>query len=1190
MRSLLCGVLSVVLLVNSVVPSFADVAGTGRALAAARRLPALLQTTAATISHIAADGDLSSQIARQAANVQRMLPAIQQQWLKQSKLPQFVTDGTYKLAAQNILSLEIPEKLPLLRNEWVLLNFMREVSAEEFTQARELLRADLFKNQAAFKKLPADKSLEEILKMDTPEVKACQQAFSDAASLALTGSKEDSGVLIDFYNSVAGSAFEPEVTRLVGRSLLRFEDYATFLDWSGPLEKQGDFWVEIAAYLRSNRLPIMLHPSVEPGLAETEGMIDWLESGNLANGLNADNSFYATQQWISLGKRRMVAAEEPVSQTHQTPVSPDLTQMNLLPGAQAFTAPVLPQVTGVSNTPGVSPTGAAQNPGLYSNDVYPVYENVDLGNVDSDDAYSLVNPLEVEIAEGGFKLTFEDKNGTENILANVNLIIDSSLDTEGYNRVALGPDGIFELRNGNKPAGKMSHFIVTLSYDQGELYTLAQRVSELPLYRPMRIKLERNRNERYKPIFLDVVDFYTGKSFNIQAMVDSKILPKGASEKGKILLDMDGSVYYQEEGSSAVLLKGFYVRLPKGESPTWMAALQREATSPDAVSFNLHIIPTEDKAGVMTNITSPLRVGFAKIAGPIFKSLGFPEWLVTLIPLFANNFLPALLGPLMPYLRRQGDANMYRLGVALVAAAFCAAVGIGFNGFTGLATGGEISPWITYGLPGVLIAAGFGGVLMNTPQNNLVRQNAGVLLTEQASKGWTYDPTITPNLARLWKRLVEVFTTKDTEETDSVRRQKLSLAKNAGSVIFWSLPFLFNVAARSLGSSLEADFSLGFAIFAPFALYGLYKILKLPLKDSTPRNTAVLHNMVVDLEHNLIPQLREEIGKEDWDFEDFAKELNKVLTPYARGLAYKFQEDASSKMLEEETNSLNRLKTALVDAGVEENVAQQALTELQTALDKFGHRDINLRQVLRMPGVLPTLCALIGLTVHELGGSGEFAFQVNDLIKQYLGIEGEMTASVEGLALSAAVIYGSTWASRYAGNWLARRITEGSMYTFSSAMSVVGTGMMIGAGDNLATLLTGGVMAMFGMGNFFAQMYGYIMKQAPEYRQELAVLIANTMPIAALLSAGVHTISDLGATYLGIDNLGMMTAMGSLLSSFVLAPGIFHNSTITGSARYYGRRAWNAIRGWFGSSSDDAGNATGGAVDAAETAAPVGAN
>ena len=1164
MKSLLCGLISIALLVNSATPALAGILPVGRATSravsqttkAAARMPALLNGTTVNFSkqtaHVTAHTQaLEAQTLRQVSRIQQSLSKnVQyQKWFEQSKLSTLAKGEKSANMAQRIFSLPQAKKEPLLRNEFVLLSLTQQVSLEELTLARNFFRTDLAAKQAAFKTF-SGQPLDQILTTQTPAMQACQEAFADAAALALTGEAQDAAALIAFHQAAVGTAFEPAATRLVGRGLLRLGDYQAFNQWIEPLKQQGEFWVGLTVYARQHHLPVSLSASLgEKTPAESVYLTTWLEKGNLANGLNASGSLEATQRWMELGAAQPMATAPAAGVQPAIAVKPNLNQVaDLIPSkAEEIVPSDLPQTK--------------EEPGLHDNDVRPVYEEpqtLQPQELEADDMLALAEgQTELEVAESGFKLSFADKKNNEELLRNVNLTIDTALETEGYNRVVLRSDNIFELRNGTKPAGKMSHFIFTLSNEHGELYQVAQAVSKLSLYRPMRIKLERKPNARYTPVFLDVVDFDSLQSLNMQAIVDSELLPKGAAE-GNLLLARDGNVYFMSNGETPVLLEGFYVRLPKGEAPIWMKALQSQAQT----DFNLKLVPTDNKVNFLTYVVPLLRIGTGKAFGPIMSSLGFSPFLATGIPLFANNGLPLLLGPLMPMLRRNGDANMYRLGVGFYATAFTGALMLGLNGFM---MGGAVSPMLKYGLPGVLLAAGFGGALINTPQNNLIRKNAGVIQSErQKAKGWVGDKNAEPTISYLAKRVKEIFTTKNTEMRDSVRYQLASAVKNVGTFGFLALPFFFNSISKALGTSLHADFSLSFVPFSGLALYALYKVLKMPLKDTAPRNTAVLHNMVVEAEHNLTPMLEQTIMKPqaEWDFKAISKQLHGVLTPYARGLSYKFKRKQADVVVELEEQSLNRLKSSLTKNGVSEATAQEALTGLQQSLAALGRRDVSLWNVLKMPGVLPALSAMTMLTVHELGTSSEFAYQVNELAKLKFGMEGDGGVSALGMFLTAFFLYGTSFFSRLAGNWLALRTSEGSMYAFSSAMSVLGSSLLIAADGSLPLLFTGATMATFGMGNFFSQVFEYTTKQAPKFRQELAVLIGYTMPLAAGLSACVHSLAEWGVTQ-GVQDLGLMATLGALLVSFVMCPGIFADSSVIRSAQYYGKKAWTAVKNMF---------------------------
>ena len=116
-------------------------------------------------------------------------------------------------------------------------------------------------------------------------------------------------------------------------------------------------------------------------------------------------------------------------------------------------------------------------------------------------------------------------------------------------------------------------------------------------------------------------------------------------------------------------------------------------------------------------------------------------------------------------------------------------------------------------------------------------------------------------------------------------------------------------------------------------------------------------------------------------------------------------------------------------------------------------------------------------------------------------------------------------------------------------------------------------MATFGMGNFFSQIFEYTMKQAPKFRQELAVLIGYTMPVGALMSAGVHALAEFGLTQ-GIQELGLMTTLGALLTSFAVCPKIFADSSLILSAKYYSFKFWNWLKNRFSSNNPPSAGAT----------------
>lgn len=1225
MRSLLCGLLSIVLLVNSTTPALAQVVSGGRAVSrsvaqagkrgvtSSRGASHTLANLATGTGQFAAANRALQHTSVQVTHLQQRLSnTVQyQNWLSKTSLSSLAVSGQYDRAAQHILSLPLSQQIPLLRNEFVLLHLLEKVSVPQRLKVHRFLREDIQQKLPAFESV-AGQSLETVFEENTGKAQAavCREVLSSAAALAFLGTAEDAGLFVALHQAAAKGPFEEVATRLTGRGLLRLQAYEAFNQWAEPLSQEGEFWLGVAAYARRNRLPVSLHPAVTVRpVQEVPGLAVWLEKGNVLNGLNAKDSIEATEKWLETG-RKSARLQETAATFHQpsaplpkeAPVRPDLASFNpllvssntqitsaVLPNQPAAVQPAAAAAAQTPSNAGVLYSGVPvfalwnkagrawnrlsklwskkpvvslpveEEPGLHDNTVRPVYERVQppMG-VEADEVQALAEaPGKLEVAESGFKLTFENEEGIEHILSNVDLTIDTAFKTEGYNRIVLKKDAIFELRNLTQPAGKMSHFFFKLSNQNGELYQLASALSQMQLYRPMHIKLESKPNLRYTFSSLNVVDFETGRSFNLQASVDEKLLPAGTRD-GKLLLARDGSIYFAAEGNKPVLLKNFYVRLPKEESGIWMNVLKDNPQ----MHFNLAISSTRNKTNLMTYVVSPLRIGTGKAFGPIMSSLGLSPFLATGIPLFANNGLTILLGPMMPFLRRIGEANMYRLGVGLYAAASMGALTLGLNGFMGIENATSLQ---VGGLIGVLLSMGFGGVLINVTQNNLVSRNAGAVKAArgQKNKSWVGDPTAVPTLAHLGHRFKEVLTARNVEMRDSVRYQWLSAFKNVGTFGFLALPFFFNLASQAVGSSLRADFSLSFWPLAALSSYALYKVLKMPIKDSVPRNTSMLQKIVLETEHDLIARLTKELGKPqaDWNFEAIAKQLNGALTPYAYALSHKLGKKQADISIDLEKESLQRIQKGLLAQTALAEKIPQAMEQLQHALDVLGRRNMSPWRVMKMPGVVSSLGAMTLLTVHELGTSSEFAYQVGAVANAKLGLAGADGAAT-GMFLTAFFLYGSSFFSRIAGNWVALRTSEGSMYAFSSLMSLLGSTLLIAADNSLPLLFTGATMATFGMGNFFSQVFEHTIKQAPKFRPELAVLIGYTMPLGAGLSSGMHALAEWGASQ-GVSNLGLIASLGALVASFAVCPKMFANSSLIRSAQYYGQKMWQAARNMF---------------------------
>ena len=811
--------------------------------------------------------------------------------------------------------------------------------------------------------------------------------------------------------------------------------------------------------------------------------------------------------------------------------------------------------------------------GLHENDVHSLYENITPPlPYDAEDAMGLESlPSMVPMAGEGFKFTVE-RSGEESILSNVNITISSSIKlANGYNRLVQTEDHVFELRNQTLDPKKMERFFFVLSTDNGALQTLIEGAQRIKAHYPLRVKIRFNGSENWATPFKRLYN-------KTKAVVQIPLYSEGLAE-GFILADLDtallpeelvktadqgylraqgNKIWYMDANGRSVMLSQYYVRLPKEESSKWIQVFQNNPQ----VDFKLNVYSSLNKTNFMTYIVSPMRIGTGKAFGPIMSSLGLSPFFATGIPLFANNGLSIVLGPLMPFLRRIGDANMYRLGVALYALASTGALALGLNGFMGVenATSTQVG-----GLIGVLIAMGFGGVLINTTQNNLVASNVGAMpaVRSKKTKNISSASEEGPNAATLGflgKRVKEIFSKGHVEMRDSVRYQWLSALKNVGTFGFLALPFGFNLLSEAVGSSVRADFSLSFWALAGLSLYSLFKIMRMPLKDSFPRDLTVLRKMLKDKEMQVLSDIEKQLALPEGErnFNEIVKQLNGILGPYARATSYKTREKKQDIAARAEAETLQNIQAELEASGLPAEQVKEAMNGLEKAFAALGKRSVGLWNVMKMKGVPTALGAMTLLTVHELGTSSEFAYQVEELAKANFGVR-EAEGAALGWFLTAFFLYGTSFFSRLAGNWLALRTSEGSMYAFSSAISAIGTSLLIAAEGSMPMLFTGAILATFGMGNFFSQVFEYTIKQAPKFRQELAVLIGYTMPIAAALTAGVHTLNEWGGAH-AISVLGLKVCLGALFASFLVAPRMFADSSLVKAIQYYGKKFINLFK------------------------------
>ena len=111
------------------------------------------------------------------------------------------------------------------------------------------------------------------------------------------------------------------------------------------------------------------------------------------------------------------------------------------------------------------------------------------------------------------------------------------------------------------------------------------------------------------------------------------------------------------------------------------------------------------------------------------------------------------------------------------------------------------------------------------------------------------------------------------------------------------------------------------------------------------------------------------------------------------------------------------------------------------------------------------------------------------------------------------------------------------MYAISSMASIIGPMIMAFSGGHAASLISGAIIACFGISNFFSQMYEYMIGLHPKYQREIALLINYTMPLGAIGAALLRLAS-------GVPGLDMGLAGLALAGSVALTPGMLANTSI----------------------------------------------
>ncbi len=997
--------------------------------------------------------------------------------------------------------------------------------------------------------------------LSSPVASTNRQELTAASTVAMYGASEQhvSG-LLDFYERNRGTSVENTSTLITARGLLRMEAY----DELGALlveNADNPVLAGTVEYIRAHDLPVEVPASLQ-GLEAPAVDLDMaaiLEEGSAfpLNRLNADASLSATEQWMQI--ERMPSEEGAFAQNLSAasvdkPVSQAEKAVNPTPASAASEGAANSSRSGNVNggaSEAAAPKSATrwsrwvrkkfkkketqevpyEERGLHDNKVRPIYEKTEEPPVVQTGEEALIVREEemVPVGADGFQLTITDEHNVEHILHHVNLTISSTLKnfSAEYNRLALDINNIFELRNLTLRSKRPDHFYFAFSNKNGEIRLLAEGAEQLNLSHPMRIKIQQTASPR-KAVTVPVYDVNL-KQTALIADVDVALLRDIKDvENGQIIFH-ENNLYFRNAKGEMTLLEDSFIRLPKEESKYWTKIL---AMYPQT-RFELGVFSTMDKMPPVTYLVPTLQVGLGKTLAPVLhdmSSLG--EASSTAIMMGINNVLPALMGFVHPFLKRYGEAAVYRTGAAMFTAGGLVALLSGLYGHVGT---GIMSHWQLAGFLTSSVFIALGTNITRFVQNIIISANRGIVPLANSFKKKVkveQGANVTYNLAHLARRTKEVFTKKSQESLrDVVYYQRGAMFKNLGTMLFLSYPWLANLVGKAFGVDLGLDFSASYVPYTLYSLYTLYRLKKIPYKDAFPLDLTRLKHTLQDTQHSTAKG----IAKADMKALDHthptiqtaAKQLKESIDALVPVEARSTKKAINGLVKKHEARSGEVLEQMLRKQGRSAEEAQQARVALQKAFDVLGHRDIKLKDVMLMAGLPTSLIAMTLATFGELGLSNGLAFAMRELVGN-----GTAAAGIVGILL-----YGCMFGWRIIGNLLSQRMSGGSMYALSSAAGILGPAMMAFSHGSAATLISGAIIACFGISNFFSQMFEYMVGLHPKYKREIALLINYTMPIAAF---GTPLLRLAG----GIQGLDMGIAGAAMAGSVALTPAMLANSSL----------------------------------------------
>lgn len=1039
----------------------------------------------------------------------------------------------------------------LLRTSFVTLSLGKTVLPEELTQAMGFYKANLAESSAVFEQLSQQEFSDLLIAHRTQDAAALQnatkisKALTDASAIGLLGSPQDAPSLLAFYEAAKKTPFKDVAEIITARGLLRQGAYEELNTWAASLPAKGSFWEGLSSYAKENNLPVEIEVVAGETVA-VPGMVGFLlEQGSFV-ALHSDVSSQATSLWMDMGKLPAETPVEPVTSGSVETPSLTLPELNLsTPDLAASPIDVAPSSQGV------------------------ITESSSSLNTPQSVGPSTTTPLSAAKTENflqrGFnyirsyfgthfqpmKATFIKEGGVEQELP-LELDVYSTrnkLGSAGYDRVSFvfNPNFqngyIAEFRNSHAPQ-RMEHFYLKMESNQvGTLVDLFARSGQTG---KLLLKLEKQANVGYNSIRLPVYN-WAGEVLPVEVEIPAKSYIEGAD----LVVMKDGTLAFRVKDTDRVIaLNDHYVRLPKNQLSNFVHAIEK---SP--VKFKLTILPTKNRTTLITRDTSLTNPSLNKTYGSVVnKTLGISPSTATGLMFTIGYVMPGFASLLTPALKKYGEKNLMlvAMGMSTLAGVLATA-----GGFWGMVEGMTLSPV----QKGLFITALFlmsgSSILKQLVTNMLIRANRGEVVLEKVG---ATAKTVQGETAALEKaswttlqtRFKEFFTKKSDVTLKDIFLYNLAFVyKNVGTLAFLASPYLVNEAIRLVsGVNLGLDFSLSFPIFAVYSAGVTWNVWRSKMRDAySAKNLSQSQGALDKALNSAVDKLIAEGGKVSSQTIDAVSRSLKEGMDDVAFATIKLNTDLGKKDAYNKLKGevLPNLEAKLQERGMPAAQAKEITEKVASSIGVQENVLGNMAKMLKAPGVASLTAAMTLATVHEFVLSSSFAGAMKQLIPA-----GEL-----GNFIIAATLYLPFIIGRLGSGVISKRISSGSMYIFCSALSALGTAVMLGAGDSVPLTIAGAATASLGVGNFFTQMYDYIMKKYPAQNRELSSLLALTMGVAGLMALPA---SYIGGWFPGADLFYAATCLGA---SLFLTPGMMANSSFVKVAKNEWGNLKSSVKDFF---------------------------